>query len=596
MKNDQGRNPESEIQNLKSTSRSPLSVEVALWGVVAGVALVLRLVNLDAAPLSGAEAREALLAWRAVTGQGLPGADYSPFLLTMNALLFTLFGASDALARLWPALFGCSLALVPWLFRRRIGRLGALAAGFYLALSPTALFASRQVDGAVVAVLGGMAFLGGWVRFHDTDRRAWLTLSAAALAVAVTSSPSVYGLLVSLGLSWLVLAGVWPDGEIRRMGERLRPHLGHLLLVFLLVGLALSTGLGWNPTGFGAIGGGVLAWFARFGRGSISVGSPLMHLVLYEPLGLLFGLGGLADAIRRKDRRGVLLGLWAGIGALLLTLMPGRSPLDTLWPVLPLALLTGAATESIVQHLREQGEWLTEGLYIPVVVILWIHLYLMLARYAVSGSPADLALALLALALQILLAMIFALVMRAHGALRALGVGTGVVLLGFTVAIGWGTAHVRPADPRELIAGEPTDAGVRDLVQTLRDLSWEETGLPTTLPLTLEAAPDSVLAWYLRDFGAARSLDLEEDVGSVVVTTRRDSNPPGLADVSDGVEFEGQDFVLRRRWSPVEIGCTWEWPPRCNAAVKWLLFRDTPVEPEIVQWAVVWRQQEPVSE
>ena len=96
--------------------RQPLTVEMALWILVGVLALVLRLANLDAAPLSAAEARWALLAWRAVTGQGLPTGGYSPFLLTMNSLLFVLCGASDSLARLVPALFGVLLALVPSLF------------------------------------------------------------------------------------------------------------------------------------------------------------------------------------------------------------------------------------------------------------------------------------------------------------------------------------------------------------------------------------------------------------------------------------------------------------------------------------------------
>ena len=185
---------------------SRFTLEMALWIIVAVVALALRLAHLDAAPLNAREAREAMLAWRAATGQGMPEAGYSPFLFAANALLFWLFGASDALARLWPALFGSVLALTPFLLRQRIGRVGALAAGLYLAISPTALFASRQLDGTVVAAVGGMAFLGGLACFLDTGERLWLTLSAGGLALAVTASPSAYGLLLSLGLAGLILS------------------------------------------------------------------------------------------------------------------------------------------------------------------------------------------------------------------------------------------------------------------------------------------------------------------------------------------------------------------------------------------------------
>jgi uncharacterized protein (TIGR03663 family) len=542
-----------------------------------------------------------MLAWRAVTGQGMPGSDYSPLLLALDALLFALCGASDSLARLWPALLGGGLALTPWLLRQRVGRLGALVAGLYLALSPTALVASRQLDGAVAAALGGMAFLGGWVRFRDTDNRPWLTLSAGGLALAVTSSPSAYGLLLTMGLAWLLLAWAWPEpeGGIQQLWDLVCPHLGHLLLVFVLVGLALSTGLGWNPTGLGAAGGLLAAWIARFGRAASSVASPLTLLAVYEPLALLFGLGGLAWALRHGHRLGVLLGLWAGLGALLMVLMPGRAVPDTLWALLPLAMLTGVATESLVQDLSERGGWLSEGLYVPVVVILWVHLYLMLGRYAVFGRSEDLALALLTAALQVLLVMMFALAMRADAALRALGVGTGVACLAVTISAGWGSAYVRPADPRELLVSEPTAVEVRDLVQTLRDLSWRETGLPTTLPLTLEAAPDSVLAWYLRDFSAARrveDLDLGGEVDAVLVSAWRDLGNPMLVGGPEGVDFVGQDFALRRSWSPLEIGCTWEWPPQCSAGVKWLLFRGTPAAPAVDQRAVLWLRQDVVSD
>jgi len=591
---------ERSDRSVNRLTRSPVTVETALWVFVGTLALVLRLAHLGAAPLGVGEAHEATLAWRAITGQGMPETGYSPLLLTLNTVLFTLFGTSDALARLGPALLGCLLALTPWLFRRPVGRVGALVAGSYLAFSPTALAASRRVDGAVVVALGGMAFLGGVVCFLDSDRRAWLTLSAGGLALAVTSSPSAYGLFLTMGLSWLLLAWVWPDGGVGRLWERVRPHLGHVLLVAGLAGLALSTGLGWNLPGLGVAGGLLPAWIARFGRDVGGAASPLTVLAVYEPLGLLFGLVGLVQVLQRGDRPGVLLGLWAGLGALLAALMPGRMVLDALWALLPLAMLTGSAIESLVRGLWERGTWLSEGLYAPVVVILWIHLVLMLGRYAVSGNAADLALVLLTAALQVLLAMIFALAMRVDGALRALGVGTGIALLAVTLSAGWGAVYLRPSDPRELLSGKPTDLGVRDLVRTLRERSWRETGMPQTLPFTYEASADSLLAWYLRDFSAAQRvdrLDLGGEEETLVTTGRALPGSVGRTG-AEGTSsaFVGQDFVLRRRWSPVEVGCVWEWPPQCGATVKWLLFRGTPSIPEVDQWAVLWLRPSVVEE
>jgi hypothetical protein len=414
----------------------------------------------------------------------------------------------------------------------------------------------------------------------------------------VASSPSAYGLILTLGLSWLLLALAWPGGGIQRLGGLLRPHIRHLLVVFLLVGLALSTGLGWNPAGLGAAGDLLAAWLARFGPAPDGVVAPLTLLVVYEPLALSFGLGGLVWASRRSHRFGVLLGLWAGLGGLLLALMRGRMAGDTLVLLLPLAMLGGVMVEWLAHDLRERGAWLSEGLYVPVVMVLWVYFYLMLARSAVLGDPAAIGLALLTVGLQVALGMIFALAMNVDTAWRAVGVGTGVALLAITISAGWRAAIVRPADPREPLVRQPTAVEVRDLVQTLRDLSWHETGISTRLPFTLEAAPDSVLAWYLRDFSAARRVDnlgAAGELPTVFVTARRDLSDLTLTRGADDRDYVGQDFTLGRSWDLAGVACTWAWPPRCNAAVKWLLFRSTDAPPVVDRWAVLWLRQDEVG-
>jgi uncharacterized protein (TIGR03663 family) len=588
--------------SLDTRHESKITLETVLWVLVALTALVLRLANLDAAPLNAGEARQAMLAWQAMNGQPAPAAGYSPFLLAADALIFALCGAGDALARLWPALFGAALALTPLLLSRHLGQVGVLAAGLILAISPTALFASRQVDGTVVAATGAMVCLGGLLRFLepiDPDvekhRRGWLWLAAGGLALALVSNPSAYGLILPMGLGALITAWAW--GGLEEAWERLRPHLPSALAVFLAAGLALATGLWWNPAGLGAAGDLLASWVGRFRPVPAPAPFPLTVLFVYEPLALLFGVLGLIATIRQDVRIGRLAGLWAVLSLLLLVLMPGRAAFDMLWLVLPLALLAGLGLRWLAQSLRDRGAWLSEGLYVPVVVILWVHEYLMLARYAELDDPAHLALAFLTLALQVLLAMIFGLAIGVETALRGLGAGTAIAFLAATLAAGWGGAHERPADPRELLVREPTAVEVRDLVRTLQDRSWRRTGIPTTLPLAVEAAPDSVLAWYLRDFTAARRVDSfaqEEETAlpDVLVNAPPDLSAPGLPAALDGSVYVGQDFALRRRWDPALVACTREWPPRCGAAVRWLLFRDTAQPPVVDQWAVMWVRDE----
>ena len=204
---------------------------------------------------------------------------------------------------------------------------------------------------------------------------------------------------------------------------------------------------------------------------------------------LLDGLGGLAWAIKTRSRFGILMGVCAGLAFALLSAVPSRTELDIVWVLLPLTLLAGLALEYLIESLQRDGDWLSEGLHVPVVVLLWCHLYLVLGRYAAYGNRADLALAALTIALQGLLTVIFALATKVGAALRALASGTGIVLLAVEISLGWGVAQVRPSDPRELLVGESTAVEVRDLIETLSDLSWRRTGLPFALPFTWRLRP-----------------------------------------------------------------------------------------------------------
>jgi len=302
------------------------------------------------------------------------------------------------------------------------------------------------------------------------------------------------------------------------------------------------------------------------------------------------------------------------LGLFALLAVPPQTPVGAVWIILPLALLGGVGVEALAQSRRVIKGWQAKWVYAFITGVLWVYLYLRFSRYGLKGEPLDLVVGIMALFFPLLLlalaALVFALIsgddrvvtgeiiMGARSALQGATVSSAVVLLAITFSMGWGIACVRPADPRELLVYEPTAIEVRDLVQVLRDLSWRETGLPTTMEFTYEAAPDSVLAWYLHDFSAARRVDDLRELGPgergvAVVTLDREWSPDSL----EGAKMMGQDFVLSRSWSLDRMRCALEWPP-CNVAVEWLIRRDpTPTDqtgqwaalvPEATQWAVIW--------
>ncbi len=572
-----------------------LTVETGLWVLIITIALTLRLASLDAAPLGLYEAREAMLAWRAVNGQGPPTTGYSPLLFAANGFLFALCGASDRLARFWPALCGAALALTPYLLRRQIGRTGALVAGAYLAISPVALYASRQVDGTIMAALGVMAMFGGFLNFLATPERRWLMLTVGGLAVAVTASSSAWGLLISLALAGAGLAMVERTQVAEFLRETVRPHLAWALPAGLLALLACATGLWWNPAGLGATGDLFVEWVARFGLSQQPCPSPVLLLAVYEPLALLYGLGGALWSFWYGRRLGQLLGLWVLLGTLLLSMMPARLPLDVLWVALPLSILLGVTVESLVESLKRRKEWHIFLLCIVVMVILWGHIYLVLARYALWGQVTDQVLVAMSLALFGLLIILFVVTTDIQTTLHAVAVSIMLALLMCTVSAAWGVAYVRPSDPAELLTREPTAPEIRDLLETLRELSWRETGMPMTLRFTFEASSDPVLAWYLRGFSAATRIEPGEMAGeipAVLVTesmTAGGREQPGLPPgVTGEHKIIGQDFVIHRSWSPLEIKCVAGTPPQCQAAVRWWLFRKGLTQPADDRWAVLW--------
>ncbi|MDP9363456.1 MAG: TIGR03663 family protein, partial [Chloroflexota bacterium] len=191
----------------RGTSRVPLTVETALYGLLVGLAAVTRFWDLGSRTLHHDESLHAWYSWLFTTGQGYVHDPlmHGPFLFHANALVYLLLGASDASSRFVPALFGTVLVGLPWLLRgpRQLGRWGALAASVLLLVSPSLLYQSRYIRHDIYTVVGAFVLLIAIVRYVDRPERRWLVTAGASIGFLLTNHEIVFGIVaIFLGVLW----------------------------------------------------------------------------------------------------------------------------------------------------------------------------------------------------------------------------------------------------------------------------------------------------------------------------------------------------------------------------------------------------------
>ncbi len=566
------------------------------------LALVLRLANLGAHPLSNAEAGQALVAWHVYHGQPVDQVGYSPLIATLNLGSFLLLGGTEFAARLGPALLSVALVLLPYGLRRYLGRSGALAASALFAISPTATYLSRTVNGDIGAAVGGLVLtvgLFGWLDWEPNQRSSrstWLWLVAVGLVLLLTASPSAYSTLVLL-IGFLVLAAIVGDksyvASTREDLAALRAQavrwggLGLVLIVGLLV---IATGLLFNLDGLGATADLLSAWLLGFAPAMAASGPyPAIFLLsLYELLILLAGLFGLSVSLVRRRLFDLYLAWWF-LGSIALDLLrSGRTEGEVLVPLVPLTLLAGLALGVLWKSLREEGSWQKEGILVVTGLIIGGYAYVSLMMYTRSGGL-TFWLPVAGLGLFVGLAVLFGMWYDAISSFRAVAIVAVILLVVFTIATGARLNYQRLADPRQPLVRLPAAEGLNDLVTTLEQLSSWRVGDPYLLGIVADRRLGPAVEWGLRRFQNISWVDkldswppsIPVEQANVVILT------PADAPLSSDEGYVGQDFAVRSFWSPAGL--------HGQSLIRWILLR-TSTTPVNSDRAVLWVEGPPPLE
>ncbi|KPK95488.1 MAG: hypothetical protein AMJ88_00700 [Anaerolineae bacterium SM23_ 63] len=170
------------------------------------LALITRFYDLESRVMSHDESLHTWFSWELSRGLGYSHDPmmHGPLQFHLVALSYTLFGDSDASSRIPAAFAGVIAVGMVILFRRWLGRWGALAAAGMMVISPYMLYYSRYVRNEALVVPETLLLFFALFRYFEERRPRDLYLLAGALSLHFvtkeTAFISVAQLMLFLGL------------------------------------------------------------------------------------------------------------------------------------------------------------------------------------------------------------------------------------------------------------------------------------------------------------------------------------------------------------------------------------------------------------
>ena len=175
-----------------------------LWGRITGwhlayAAILLfilftRFWNLGSRPYDHDESIHAWESWKLITGQGYQHSPvyHGPFLYHFTALLFGLFGTTDYVGRLSPALSGVVITILPLFLMRWLGKRGVLLVTLLMAISPVVMHRSRFLRHDQNAIVFNLILLIAMAYYLETRDTKRLYLFAAALSLGLAAKETTF--------------------------------------------------------------------------------------------------------------------------------------------------------------------------------------------------------------------------------------------------------------------------------------------------------------------------------------------------------------------------------------------------------------------
>ena len=274
--------------------------------------------------------------------------------------------------RLVPALFGIATVALLLSLRKQVGDVGVLAAAAFLAVSPGAVYFSRDFIHEALLVFFTLAVPVAMLRYRDTLNPSYLMLASAAAAMMFATKETAAISAIVLLLALLPTFVCSRDRiQVTTNAERSKPNSSSPLprgggrsravLLWLLAALVFSAVYVLFYSSFVANPSGIYHGIETF-RYWVRTGSQQHRAPWYTYLSWMvqaelpiLGLGIVGTVLvlwSRRDRFAFFAGLWSWGVLAAYSLLPYKTPWLTLNCIVPMAIVSGYAVQAAWDWVR----------------------------------------------------------------------------------------------------------------------------------------------------------------------------------------------------------------------------------------------------
>lgn len=240
-----------------ASARRPIrlrfNVEFLLYSVIVALAGLTRFWDLSSRAQHHDESLHSYFSWLYAVGEGYihDPMMHGPTLFHTNALAYLLFGDNDYTSRLWPAMLGVVLVLMPVMLRgpRLLGRWGALTCSVLLLFSPSLLYQSRYLRHDPIVLVTTLAIVIAALRYLERPESKWI-ITVGIMAGLLFATMEVSFIIAFVLVTFVAGIALWQISRLA-LGLMILTGAGVLAVVKIMSALGAPglPGIPWeNPS------------------------------------------------------------------------------------------------------------------------------------------------------------------------------------------------------------------------------------------------------------------------------------------------------------------------------------------------------------